>query len=63
MGEGNGKALMAEPPLSAPELLNVGHDVSQFSDFNPIEQAFAIFKRQRQFSGKDVAELIALHYY
>ena len=30
-------------------------------DFNPIEQAFAILKRQRQFSGKDVAELIALH--
>ena len=30
MGEDNGKALMAEPPLSVPELLNVGHNVSQF---------------------------------
>jgi transposase len=30
-------------------------------DFNPIEQAFAILKRQRQFSGKDVAELISCH--
>jgi transposase len=30
-------------------------------DFNPIEQAFAILKRKRQFSGKDVAELISGH--
>ena len=30
-------------------------------DFNPIEQTTAILKRQRQFSGKQVAELIACH--
>lgn len=30
-------------------------------DFNPIEQAFAILKRQRQFSGREVADLIACH--
>jgi transposase len=30
-------------------------------DFNPIEQAFAILKRQRQFSGQEVAELISCH--
>jgi transposase len=30
-------------------------------DFNPIEQAFAILKRQRQFSGREVGELISCH--
>jgi transposase len=30
-------------------------------DFNPIEQRFAILKRQRQFSGREVGELIACH--
>jgi len=30
-------------------------------DFNPIEKAFAILKRQRSFSGKSVGELIMLH--
>jgi transposase len=30
-------------------------------DFNPIEQAFAILKRQRQFSGREVADLISCH--
>jgi transposase len=30
-------------------------------DFNPIEQAFAILKRQRDFSGKSVDELISSH--
>ena len=30
-------------------------------DFNPIEQAFAILKRQRSFSGKSVEELISSH--
>ena len=30
-------------------------------DFNPIEQAFAILKRQRCFSGKSLDELISLH--
>ena len=27
-------------------------------DFNPIEQAFAILKRRRQFSGKDIHEIL-----
>lgn len=31
-------------------------------DFNPIEQAFAILKRQRIFSGKSLEELISCHY-
>ena len=30
-------------------------------DLNPIEQAFAILKRQRQFSGRDVADIISSH--
>ena len=30
-------------------------------DFNPIEKAFAILKRQRIFSGKSVDELITSH--
>jgi transposase len=30
-------------------------------DFNPIEQAFANLKRQRQFSGREVGELISCH--
>jgi transposase len=30
-------------------------------DFNSIEQAFAILKRQRQFSGRKVGELISCH--
>lgn len=34
MGEGGGEALMA-PSLSAPELLNASHDVSQFSCGKP----------------------------
>jgi GNAT superfamily N-acetyltransferase len=35
VGEGADEALMAEPLLSAPELLNAGHDVSQFSCGKP----------------------------
>jgi GNAT superfamily N-acetyltransferase len=35
VGEGNGKSLMAEPVLSAPELLSASHDVSQFSCGKP----------------------------
>ena len=35
MGEGCGEALMAEPPLSTPELLNAGHDVTEFSCGKP----------------------------
>jgi transposase len=31
-------------------------------DFNPIEQVFAILKRQRIFSGKSLEELISCHY-
>jgi transposase len=31
------------------------------SDFNPIEQAFAILKRQWAFSGKSIEELISYH--
>jgi transposase len=31
-------------------------------DLNPIEQAFAILKRQRQFSGREVGDLISSHY-
>jgi transposase len=30
-------------------------------DFNPIEKGFAILKRQRQFSGREIGELIACH--
>ncbi len=30
-------------------------------DFNPIEQAFAILKRQRQLSGRERGELISRH--
>ena len=30
-------------------------------DFNPIEKAFAILKRQRQFSGREVGDLISCH--
>jgi transposase len=30
-------------------------------DFNPIEQAFANLKRQRQFSGREVGKLISCH--
>lgn len=30
-------------------------------DFNPIEQVFAILKRQRQFSGREVGDLITCH--
>ena len=30
-------------------------------DLNPIEQAFAILKRQRQFSGREVGDLISSH--
>ncbi len=30
-------------------------------DFNPIEKAFAILKRQKSFSGKSVDELISPH--
>lgn len=30
-------------------------------DLNPIEQAFAILKRQRQFSGRSIQDLIASH--
>jgi transposase len=30
-------------------------------DLNPIEQAFAILKRQRQFSGREMGDLISSH--
>jgi transposase len=32
-----------------------------FPDFNPIEQVFAILKRQRSFSGKSLNALISSH--
>ena len=30
-------------------------------DFNPIEQAFAILKRQRHFTGREIGDLISFH--
>jgi transposase len=46
-------------------LVAVGHallPLPRYSpDLNPIEQAFAILKRQRQFSGREVRDRISCH--
>ncbi|OYV35878.1 MAG: hypothetical protein B7Z81_08125 [Acidocella sp. 20-61-6] len=53
-------------PKIAEMLTEHGHKLlplSRYSpDFNPIEKAFAILKRQRIFSGKSVHELMASHF-
>ena len=53
-----------KPNISQP-LAAAGHTLlplPRYSPYlNPIEQAFAILKRQRQFSGREVGELVSCH--